>query len=865
MPIVTGVLALALVTSGAPAGLPYEAQAAQESHSIAVSLNGQPMALSVPPRLAGSTMMVPLRDIGEALGVEIRWQEGSQTAEAAKDGRSIQMTAGSREAVRDGQTVLLDEAPLLEGGKLLVPLRFFSESFAFNVYWDGMNRAVSIHDANTSLPTVGSYERMRELLAEAGKLETGLTAKMKVMDQSAEMALADTAAPASSRAADSGSGAADYSGTNVQVEGVDEADVIKTDGKYIYQVSRSTRQIVVAEAVPADSMKIVSSVYFDDRQFNPQEMYVDDTHLIVIGQSHYMDDRVYPMQSQGAAESPAADPSASASGEAAADAATSASSEAAVGPSASVSSPAQPDSSAPATDDKIVPVPEQPVPSALTIAPDIMIWPGPTRSTTKAIVFDLTDRSNIKQIREVELEGYYVSSRKVGSSLYLVANKSMPYSILYREGAAAPASQQTELLPTYRDTLAGDGFETIGYEDIRYFPKAVEPNYLLVGGIDLNDPQRKMQVESYLGSGNNVYASQDNLYVTVSEYEQTATDSAGDSSAMKKRLIAPAYDVNSVIYKFALKDGSVSYAGRGKVPGQVLNQFSMDEHNGYFRIATTKGDMWRTDEHTSKNNMYVLDESLNVVGKIEDIAPGEKIYSVRYAGNRAYMVTFKKVDPLFVIDLSNPQAPGILGKLKIPGYSDYLHPYDENHLIGFGKDAVEVANEAGGPGVAGDTTAYYQGMKLALFDVSDVANPKELFTEHIGDRGTDSELLYNHKALLFSKERNLLAFPVTLMEVKDKGNKPEDAMKYGEFAFQGAYVYQLDLTNGFQLRGKITHMTDEELLKAGQTWVPYNRNVERALYIGDTLYTASQGLIKANDLNSLKEIGSLKLPEAADR
>ncbi|WP_040742568.1 beta-propeller domain-containing protein [Paenibacillus ginsengihumi] len=853
MPIVTGVLALALVTSGAPAGLPYEAQAAQESHSIAVSLNGLPLALSVPPRLAGNTMMVPLRDIGEALGVQIRWQGGSQTAEAAKDGRLIRMTAGSREAVRDGQAVTLDQAPLLEDGKLLVPLRFFSESFAFNVYWDGLNRSVSIHDADTSLPTVGSYERMQELLAEAGKLETGLTAKMKVTDQSAEMAMTDAVAPASGRAANSGSGAADYSGTNVQVEGVDEADVIKTDGKYIYQVSRSTRQIVVAEAVPAESMKVVSTVYFDDRQFNPQEMYVDDTHLIVIGQSHYMDDRVYPLQSRGAAESSAADRAASAGSEAAAD------------PAASVSSPAQPGTPAPAADIKIVPVPEQPAPATRIIAPDIMIWPGPARTTTKAIVFDLTDRSNIKQVREVELEGYYVSSRKVGSSLYLVANKSMPYSIMYSEDAAKPAAQRTDLLPTYRDTLAGDGFETIGYEDIRYFPKAVEPNYLLVGGIDLNNPQRKMQVESYLGSGNNVYASQDNLYVTVSEYEQTAADSAGDSSTAKKSLVAPAYDVNSVIYKFALKDGSVSYAGRGKVPGQVLNQFSMDEHDGYFRIATTKGDMWRSDEHTSKNNMYVLDESLNVVGKIEDIAPGEKIYSVRYAGNRAYMVTFKKVDPLFVIDLSNPQAPGILGKLKIPGYSDYLHPYDEHHLIGFGKDAVEVASEAGGLGRAGDTTAYYQGMKLALFDVSDVANPKELFTEHIGDRGTDSELLYNHKALLFSKERNLLAFPVTVMEVKDKGNKPEDAMKYGEFAFQGAYVYQLDLTNGFQLRGKITHMTDEELLKAGQTWVPYNRNVERALYIGDTLYTASQGLIKANDLNSLKEIGSLKLPEAADR
>jgi uncharacterized secreted protein with C-terminal beta-propeller domain len=144
-------------------------------------------------------------------------------------------------------------------------------------------------------------------------------------------------------------------------------------------------------------------------------------------------------------------------------------------------------------------------------------------------------------------------------------------------------------------------------------------------------------------------------------------------------------------------------------------------------------------------------------------------------GDRGYMVTFKKVDPLFVIDLKDPRSPKILGALKIPGYSDYLHPYDENHIIGFGKDTEEVGNGA-----------FYQGMKIAVFDVTDVTNPIEMFKENIGDRGTDSELLRNHKALLFSKDKNLLAFPVTVMEVKNKNKADKESIfQYGEFAFQG--------------------------------------------------------------------------------
>jgi uncharacterized secreted protein with C-terminal beta-propeller domain len=199
-----------------------------------------------------------------------------------------------------------------------------------------------------------------------------------------------------------------------------------------------------------------------------------------------------------------------------------------------------------------------------------------------------------------------------------------------------------------------------------------------------------------------------------------------------------------------------------------------------------------------------------------------------------------------VLDLKDPCNPAILGELKIPGYSDYLHPYDENHVIGFGKDTVEVGN-----------MAYYLGMKMAIFDVSDVSNPLQMFSEKIGDRGTDSELLRNHKALLFSKDRNLLAFPVRIMEVR--GDAGTNVLEYGSFSFQGAYVYNIDLVNGFVPKGKITHLSTEDCLNANNYWYDDGKYIERILYIDDTLYTLSKGMIKANATADLQEINSLEI------
>jgi uncharacterized secreted protein with C-terminal beta-propeller domain len=282
----------------------------------------------------------------------------------------------------------------------------------------------------------------------------------------------------------------------------------------------------------------------------------------------------------------------------------------------------------------------------------------------------------------------------------------------------------------------------------------------------------------------------------------------------------------------------------------------MDENGNYFRIATTiSGYVGNRD--TSTNNLYVLDEDLNIVGRIEGIAQGESIYSIRFIGDRAYMVTFKHVDPLFVIGLEDPTNPVLLGKLKIPGYSEYLHPYDETHIIGIGK---EVDESIDADKVHTEGAVYYtaiQGVKLAIFDVSDVSNPVEMYKEVIGDRGSESPAETEHKAFLFDKKRNLLVIPVTVAELQEGQTKDME----GEFVFQGAYVYDINLEDGFNLKGKITHYEDDEAFKkSGYYFYGGAESISRSLYMDDTLYTFSNAMIKANSLEDLNEINSVKLP-----
>ena len=244
------------------------------------------------------------------------------------------------------------------------------------------------------------------------------------------------------------------------------------------------------------------------------------------------------------------------------------------------------------------------------------------------------------------------------------------------------------------------------------------------------------------------------------------------------------------------------------------------------------------------------------MGKLEDIALGESIYAVRFIGTRAYMVTFQSIDPLFVIDLSSPRSPKVLGELSIPGYSNYLQPYDATHLIGFGNevDASIDKDKVHTPGAVYYTAV--QGLKLALFDVSDVTHPVEMAKTVIGDRGSTSPLLTDHHALLFEKDTGLLAFPVLVYQ-----NTPGQAAdQQGRPVFQGAYVYNVSLQGGFKFRGQISQYDSDAYVKAGNYWFDQGKDVQRIVRISDALFTVSDGEVMSSDLSTLAKENTVAFP-----
>lgn len=567
-----------------------------------------------------------------------------------------------------------------------------------------------------------------------------------------------------------GTSGGDYSQTNVQVEGVDEGDIVKTDGQYVYVLSRSDGKVRIVDVRDQSHPKIVATVSAEN--FYASELYIANSTLVLIGTISMPYDGGYPM-----------------------------------------------------------PMEKMAMP---------MIYPPiyQTQKTT-ALFFDVSTKTNPVEKRRVSIEGYRVSTRVTDGALLMVLQTSPRWWGPYIQSRTARAEG---LLPVFDDSAKRiEDAPVVGCDDVTVLPRVPRPQYLVVASVPLSGTG-EVQREVILGDANQVYVSTDSLYIAATEWNYS----------WNSRGVAPIEKTH--LYRFSYSPTSVDFQAHGTVPGHLLNQFSMDENNQIFRVATTISEHWNESGRTtpSRNGLYTFNMNLEPLGKIEDIAPGETIYSVRFLGGRAYMVTFKKIDPFFVIDLRNAREPKILGALKIPGYSDYLHPYDENHVIGFGKDAVDSGK---------DDFAWYQGMKVALFDVSDVSNPKEKFKTIIGDRGTQSPLLYDHKALLFDKERGLLAFPVQVLELTDAQKaQSNDGSAYGSPVFQGAYVYDLSLSKGFTLRGKISHYEEEDFLKSGASWYGYGKDIERILRVGDALVTTSEGMLKLNAFSSLSEKGSVNLP-----
>jgi uncharacterized secreted protein with C-terminal beta-propeller domain len=455
-----------------------------------------------------------------------------------------------------------------------------------------------------------------------------------------------------------------------------------------------------------------------------------------------------------------------------------------------------------------------------------MMMPYYNSNVTKIYVYDISDVSNVVEVKTVEIDGNYLTSRKIDDSVYVISNK-----YVYN-------NETEDIRPMYKI----DGEENIiDYDKIYYFPGTTCTAYTMIGVIDLSNLSSGIKVNSYLSSAQNVYMSLDSLYIT-----------SITGNYNKNFMINSEYTTSSSIYKFSIKNNTTEFVASAELKGSVLNQFSMDEYNGYFRI---------TLNNNKDNSLYILDHNMNISGKITNIAEGERIYSTRFIKDRAYVVTFKTMDPLFVIDLKNPTNPKILGQLKIPGYSSYLHEYDENHIIGIGQDTTEIYDKDSAGNII-NTRYVVNGMKMAIFDVTDVNDPKEQFSTKIGSKNTYSDVLYNHKAFLFSKDKNLLALPINIYEenisIQTTMNRSEELMPQSSSNyFQGLIVYNIDLTNGFTEKGRITHYETESLNQKYS--YNYLNNIKRGLYINNTLYTISENKIKANNLLDLEEINSLNL------
>jgi uncharacterized secreted protein with C-terminal beta-propeller domain len=396
----------------------------------------------------------------------------------------------------------------------------------------------------------------------------------------------------------------------------------------------------------------------------------------------------------------------------------------------------------------------------------------------------------------------------VSESAYVLENGNLPLPTVYLETGA------TDISPS-----------RIYYADKAYYSEA-ENNYFtytsFIGLNILDDEQELANMTVLMGGASTMYVSLGNIYVTY----PTWNGEQGDYTS---------------IYRISVAQDKFAFEAKGSVAGYVLNQYSMDEYNGYFRLATT------SQKNSTQNNVFILNMNLTTVGKLENLAVTERIYSARFMGDRAYLVTFRQIDPFFVLDLSDPADPKVAGELKIPGYSSYLHPYDADHVIGLGVENSTV--------------------KLSLFDVTNVNSPREMAKYVIEGDWTYSEALNDPKAFLFDKTKELLVIPVSITQYGVVDGDPgtfNETRKETEIAlstqtyWQGAYVFKLTLTSDFELRGGITHQ-DNSTIQQGYWYGDYSKNVNRALYIDDTLYTVSSAKVKLNSLSDLTEIAEIKL------
>lgn len=461
----------------------------------------------------------------------------------------------------------------------------------------------------------------------------------------------------------------DFSDTNVQVDGVMEGDIIKTDGSYIYVLNRNARKFTVLKIVYDGKTEKVTEFYFENTLSGVEEMYLSSEakKLVFVG-------TVYNYES----------------GE-----------------------------------------------------------------KTVVLSYDVSNPANITLISRLTQDGYYQSSRMSDGYLYVFSNE-WKGSLYYANDNMFEKDKPETYIPSVNN-------EVLPIECI-YIPSEIEElNYTVITSVDLNNPNAFCDTKSILGSNTDYYVSGGSIYLLSWEYDYTYWTIR-----------------QTTIHRLAYEKGMINHVATGTFEGCIKDQFAMDEHNGYFRVCAT---VYNSQNYY--NAVYVLDGDLKLVGTLSNIAPNERIYSARYFGDIVYFVTYRETDPLFSVDLSDPTNPKMLGELHLPGYSEYLHPYGDNRLLGFGIESV--FDESKGYNV--------NYLKLSMFDITDPANLKELHTLRLGNY-SNSELLYNHRALIANAAKNIICFPASSYDYD--GEIESSTSSYLVYTYSDASGFELKLESGFQ-------------------------------------------------------------------
>lgn len=473
----------------------------------------------------------------------------------------------------------------------------------------------------------------------------------------------------------------------------------------------------------------------------------------------------------------------------------------------------------------------------------------PTQAETGVLLVDVGTPDQPSVVRELVFDGNLVSSRRIGSRLHVITQFVPVLPVLEPFYDAAVESRKA-VIERNRQALAGVALDDLvpSFEVRDGAGEVIDGGRLITTGnfllpsdaqggsvttvttLDLDSPQADPTSVAALLDARHVYASTTSLYLAAEHY---------DWAASTEEFYAT---TTTTIHKFDLPGGQAVFAGSGTVSGTVLDQFSFGEYQGVLRVATTTGDTWSGSARSHVFCLRAGADGLEIIGRLDDLAPGELLYAARFVGGRGFLVTFVNIDPLFTLDLSDPTHPTAVGELKVPGYSDYIHPLGDNHLLTIGKDAV----------VDGDF-AWYQGLQVSLFDVTDFAHPQLLHVAKIGDRGTESEALHAPKAFTFWAGHDLLALPVDLYQHTAAPQHPSD---YGTYAFSGLYVYRVTVDGGFAFLGRIGTTGD-----VSPPWPSYG-GWTRGLFAGATVYAATPDAVRSAAIDDIENtIQTLDLGE----